>query len=205
MVGLQLAVSQVPHLDILIPASRDDDGVGIVGREPDGGNPVLVPILLDSVLALCEGVPELDGLVSASRHNLTVVSRECNRQNILGVILKPPGSLASAEVPQSESFVPRSGKGEVSIRRQHHVRDEMAVTMKSLLWDSVVANVVPGQLPDNERLVSTGGQDHVRVLGVGGDLGHPPIVAPKGPSQLKGLGHGGALRHFLKYYNTRNN
>merc|ERR1719220_3331323 len=28
-------------LDILIPASRDDDGVGIVGREPDGGNPVL--------------------------------------------------------------------------------------------------------------------------------------------------------------------
>ena len=74
--------------------------------------------------------------------------------------------------------------------------------MKSLLRNSVVANIIPSQLPDNEGLISAGGQNHVRVLGVGGDLGHPPIVAPKGPSQLKGLGHGGALRHFLKNYRT---
>ena len=83
VVCLQLAVGQVPHLHVLIPASRDDDGVGIVGGEPDGGDPVLVTVLLDSVLALCEGVPELDSLVPASRHDLTVVSGECNRQNIL--------------------------------------------------------------------------------------------------------------------------
>ena len=67
------------------------------------------------------------------------------------------------------------------------------MSVKSLLGNSIVSNIVPGQLPDNERLVSAGGQDHVRVLGVGGDLGHPSIVAPQGPAQLQGLGHGGEL------------
>ena len=33
--------------------------------------------------------------------------------------------------------------------------------------------VIPGQLPDDERLVPGGGQDHLRVLGVGSDLGNP--------------------------------
>ena len=75
------------------------------------------------------------------------------------------------------------------------------MAVKSLLGHSIVANIIPGQLPDNERLVPAAGQDHVRVLGVGGDLGHPSIVAPKGASQLESLGHD-ELRHFLKYINN---
>lgn len=38
---------------------------------------------LDGVLALGKGVPQLDGLVSAAGHDLTVVSREGNTQNVL--------------------------------------------------------------------------------------------------------------------------
>ena len=49
--------------------------------------------------------------------------------------------------------------------------------MKSLLGDTKVTSFVPVQLPDEERLVPGGGQDHVGVLGVGGDLGDPAIVA----------------------------
>ena len=34
VVGLQLAVGQVPNLDVLIPSGGHNDGVGVVGREP---------------------------------------------------------------------------------------------------------------------------------------------------------------------------
>ena len=61
--------------------------------------------------------------------------------------------------------------------------------MKPLLGNSVISGLVPVELPDDERLVPRAGEDHVRILGVGGDLGHPAIVAPEGAPQLKSLGH----------------
>ena len=63
------------------------------------------------------------------------------------------------------------------------------MTMKSLLGDTKVTSFVPVQLPDEERLVPGGGQDHVGVLGVGGDLGDPAIVASQSSPQLQGLRH----------------
>ena len=63
------------------------------------------------------------------------------------------------------------------------------MAMKSLLRDAIVSSLVPVEFPDNEGLVSAGGQNHLRVLGVGGDLSHPAIVAPEGAPQLKRLGH----------------
>ena len=63
------------------------------------------------------------------------------------------------------------------------------MTMKSLLGDSVVSSLVPVELPDDERLVPGAAEDHIGILGVGGDLGHPAIVAPEGAPQLKRLGH----------------
>jgi hypothetical protein len=57
--GLPSAVGQVPHLDVLVPSGGDDDWVLVVGREPDAGDPILVAVLLDCVLALGKGVPEI--------------------------------------------------------------------------------------------------------------------------------------------------
>ena len=65
VVGLQLAVGQVPDLDVLVPSGGDNDGVGGVGGEPDAADPVGVALVTDGVLALGEGVPQLDGLVPA--------------------------------------------------------------------------------------------------------------------------------------------
>lgn len=83
VVVLQLAVSQVPDLDGTIPAARHNDGVGVVRRETHARHPVSVAILLDGELALGQSVPQLDGLVPRARHDLTVISREGNRQHIL--------------------------------------------------------------------------------------------------------------------------
>lgn len=83
MVVLQLAVGQVPDLDGTIPAAGHDDGIGVVGRETHARHPIGVAILLDGELALSQSVPQLDGLVTRARHDLTVVSREGNREHIL--------------------------------------------------------------------------------------------------------------------------
>ena len=46
MVLLQTAIGQVPDLNHAVPTTRDDDGVVVVGREPDTGNPVSMAFFL---------------------------------------------------------------------------------------------------------------------------------------------------------------
>jgi hypothetical protein len=63
-VGAQLAVGEVPHLDHLVPAPGHDDGVGGHGGEAHAAHPPGVSLrVLDRVLALAQGVPQLDGAV----------------------------------------------------------------------------------------------------------------------------------------------
>lgn len=92
MVILQLAVTQIPHLDELIPAGRHDDWVRCRRRKAHTRHPVLRAqsdllkkgtlknanrmhfrlrcVTIDRVLALCQGVPQLDRLVTRRRHDL---------------------------------------------------------------------------------------------------------------------------------------
>lgn len=83
VVDLQLAVVQAPDLDGTIPTARNDDWVAVVWRETHARHPVRVTLILDGVFAFSQSVPQLDGLVTGAGHDLTVVSAEGNRQNIL--------------------------------------------------------------------------------------------------------------------------
>jgi len=83
MIVLQLAVGQIPDLNGAIPAAGHNDGIRVVGRETHARHPIGVTILLDGELALSQSVPQLDGLVPRAGDNLTVISREGNRQHIL--------------------------------------------------------------------------------------------------------------------------
>lgn len=59
------------HLDQPVPASGDDDGVGGDWGEAHARHPLRVTIRLSNgVLALADGVPQLDGLVAGARHDL---------------------------------------------------------------------------------------------------------------------------------------
>ena len=77
------------------------------------------------------------------------------------------------------------------------IRKNSPVAMKPLLRNSVVAGLIPVKFPHNKRLVTARREDHIRVLGVGGDLSHPSIVTPQSPSELQGLGHDNFSRPFL--------
>ena len=52
---------------------------------------------LDGVLADTQGVPQLDGLVARTGHNLPVISGEGNAENILGVADKATGGEAAGQ------------------------------------------------------------------------------------------------------------
>jgi len=106
VVGLQLAIGQVPHLDNLVPASRNDDGVLVVRREANAGDPFAVTVILDGILAAAKGVPQLDGIVPGARDDLPIVCREGNAQHILGVPHKLLCCHPCAQVPKTQGFVP---------------------------------------------------------------------------------------------------
>ena len=82
-------------------------------------------LVTDGVLALGKGVPQLDGLVPAGGHDLPVVGGEGHGHDVLGVVLEPAGGLAGAEIPQTEALVPGAREGEVTIRGENNIRDEM--------------------------------------------------------------------------------
>ena len=88
----------------------------------------------------------------------------------------PASGGSGSQVPEPEGVVPRPREGKVSVGGENDVRDEVSVASQALLRVTVLA-VLPGQLPDDQGLVPRRRQDHVGVLGVGGDLGHPPVVA----------------------------
>jgi len=151
----QLAVSQVPDLDHSVPSSGDD--YGLLRRESDAADPFGVSLVFDGVLALSEGVPQLDGLVSRSRNNLSVISRESNRENILSVSNESSGGKTSVEIPESESSVPRSRETELTVRGDDDVLDEVRVSSQRLSGSSIlglISSSLSGKVPDDDGLIS---------------------------------------------------
>ena len=73
-------------------------------------------LLLNGVLALGQGVPQLDGLVPGAGDNLPVVGGEGHGQHVLAVVLEPAGGLAAGQVPQPQGLVPGARQGKVTVR-----------------------------------------------------------------------------------------
>lgn len=191
VVGLQLAVGQIPHLDHSVPAGTDDDWVVVGWRESHARDPVTVSVwLLDGILALSQRVPQLDRLVAGTTHDLTVVGREGDGQDVVGVALEATSGLAHVKVPKTKGLVPRAGQSIVTVLRENNVGDEVAVTAQTLHWVSV-AGVIVVELPQDQGLVSGRRKDGVGKLPVGGDLSHPVGVTNQGSleNQLFGLTH----------------
>lgn len=130
----------------------------------------------DGVLALTDGVPDLDGSVSAGRDNLSVIGGERDGENITSVADKSVLGDTGLQVPDSQGLVPRAGDGVGTIVRDGTVLDNVGVALKRLSGDSVVG-VVSGKRPHNQRLVSGSRQENVGVVGRSSEGGDPAVVA----------------------------
>jgi len=127
-IGHQLAVGEIPHLNNLIPSARNDDGVGSVGREAHTGDPLGVTLVLNSEFTFTQSVPKLDSSITTTTDNLSVISRESDRKNILGVSNKSSGGSSVVDIPQTEGTIPRTRKSELAIRRDDHILNKVRVT-----------------------------------------------------------------------------
>ena len=147
-------------LDELVPSGGDDDWVLWVWGETDAGDPVGVTLLGDGELAVTEGVPELDGAVTGTGDNLSVVGGERDREDIVGVSDETASGGSGGKLPEAESLIPGGGKSVSSIGGDNTVGDDVGVSGEGALWVSV-GGLIAGQVPDDEGLVTGSGQEHV--------------------------------------------
>ena len=94
------------YLDESVPSCGDDDWVGGIGRESDTADPFAMAFFCDGELAVTQGVPELDGLISAATDYLSVVGGEGDGEDIVGMADEATGGFTGIEIPETESLVP---------------------------------------------------------------------------------------------------
>jgi len=123
-----------------------------------------VSLILNGVLALSKSVPQLDGLVSRSRDDLSVIGREGNRENVLGVSNESSSGGSRVQIPQSEGRIPRSREGELTIRGDDDVLDKVSMSVKGSSGNSVVLVRFSGDVPDHDTLVSRTRKDDIWVV-----------------------------------------
>jgi hypothetical protein len=111
-----------------------------------------VAVFLDVVFALPKSVPELDGTVTGTRDDLTVVRTEADRENIGGMADKAAGCETSIQVPEAEGVIPGGGESKLTVRGDDDVRYEVVVAFKDALRVSVRI-LIASELPDNDSLV----------------------------------------------------
>jgi len=184
VVGLQLELGQLPDFDDLVPAAGHDDGVHDIGAEPHAGYPLGVAVLLDVVFAFTKGIPEFDGSVTGTRDDLPVVRAEADGQNVGGVADEAARGSTGVEVPETEGVVPGGREGELAVRRDNDIGDEVVVSVEDF-FGGTVARLVAGQLPDDDGLISGRGEDDIRGLGGGCNGGDPALVALERPEEAQ--------------------
>lgn len=152
----------MPNLESTVPTSGGEEGVLGNWGISDAGNPIRVVVGFVGELAFSKGVPQLEGLISTSRDDLSVILREGNGVDFLGVTNKDLGGLSGSQVPKSDGLIPRGGKGEGVISREGDIGDEVVVTSQGLKGNTVKSVSVfftdffnvTGELPDHKSMIS---------------------------------------------------
>jgi len=156
-------LTKAPDLDNTIPAARNCNRSGSIGREGNIRNPLGVTLVLKSELAFTKSVPELHKTITTARHDLTVISRESNTKNILSVANKATSADTVGKIPKTEGVIPAAGKSIVTIVRQFDVFNKVAVTVETTLSMSVFLGSAD-KFPHHNSPVPRTGDEQVRTL-----------------------------------------
>jgi len=127
-IGAKFAVVEVPDLDDTVPTCRDDQRNLEIRGKANTTNPFFVAIFLDGIFALTESVPQVDGSIARTRHDLTVISREGNRKDILGVSNEAASGSTTVEVPETKSTIARTRQSELTVGGDGNILNEVRVT-----------------------------------------------------------------------------
>lgn len=166
----KLHVGVVPDLDGLIPRGSDANGGLVSMIEAHAGNGISVSVLVNSVLALSLDVPDLNLVVATSGKDLSVISREGNGEDISGVSNELADSLASGDVPETDSAIPGGREAEATVTSQADLVHKVGVTGEHLLGLSPLDVLLVGglvvQLPLDEGLVARAREEEFNFLSI---------------------------------------
>ena len=120
-------VEVVPDLDSLVPGGSNADGwlLGVV--ESDTWYGVFVLVLVNGMLALGTGIPDLDVSIKTSGYDLSVISWKGNWEHISLMSNELANSSAGSDVPESDSAIPGSWEAESRITGEFDFADEVRV------------------------------------------------------------------------------
>lgn len=111
-----------------------------------------MPVFEEVQLAVPQGVPNLDRLVSRRRDNLPVVWREGDGEDVIRVSNKATGRGPSVQVPEPQGLVPGGRERKLSVRGNGNVLYKVIVSLEGLAGDTVLA-LLARQVPDNDGFV----------------------------------------------------
>jgi len=109
VVGLEGVLEEevgLPDLESSVPTNGGEVGVLSNRGVSDTRDPILVVAMFIGILTVSKSVPELEGFVSTSRDNLSVVLREADRVDFLSVTNEDSGGLSSSQIPKSKGLIP---------------------------------------------------------------------------------------------------
>ena len=109
-------------------------------------------LVLDVVFALAKGIPQLDGLVTGARNDLTVVCAEADGENIRGMADETACCAASVQVPETEGMVPRSREGELAVGGNDNVGNKVVVAVEDTPCEAERV-LIAGELPDDDSFI----------------------------------------------------
>lgn len=76
-------------------------------------------LLSDSEFAVTKSVPQLDSPIAGSGDDLSVICREGNGQDVVGVADEASGGGTGGKLPKAQGLVPRSGESIGTVRRDN--------------------------------------------------------------------------------------
>lgn len=100
----------------------------------------------DGELAVTQGVPELDGAVTGTGDDLTVVGRERDGENVVGVADEGASGVAAGQLPQAERLVPR-GRQSVGTVGGDHLNTRTSDQPRFQPIPNISSNVI--EIPSN--------------------------------------------------------
>jgi hypothetical protein len=103
----------VPDLKESVPADGSEVFKFLRGGVSNPGDPVIVVVLVDGVLADTLHIPEFNASFAASGEDHSVVGFEAAGEHFFGVAVEDVLGFSTLKVPESQSIIPRSGKSKL--------------------------------------------------------------------------------------------
>ena len=89
------------HLDKLVPTRRNNNRVLGIRTEPHTRDPFSMPLICNGKFTVSKRVPELNGPITRSRDDLTIVGAERYGKNVVGMAYETASGSSRTKFPQS--------------------------------------------------------------------------------------------------------